>query len=109
MTVVEYKGMWWDPADTVAYPDIVPSTMAINEKTKLAFKGHLTLNFHLGSRKYSPEAVLSIYSPVYPIVKERASNNNWARLELPLPVCAATREFFLECARAVDAKLKGIE
>ena len=105
---IEYKGMFWDPNETVTYPGEVPNTMAINEKTKLAFKGKLTLNFHLKSARYSPEAVLAVFSRKYPEIHERASNNNWARMELPLPISSATRDFFLSCAEAVDRKLKGI-
>lgn len=105
---IEYKGMFWKPEETISYPDVVPSTMAINKKSKLAFSGKLTLNFHLNSARYLPEAVIAVYSRKYPEIHERPGNNNWARLEIPLPISASTRDFFLECARAVDAKLKGL-
>lgn len=108
MKAIEYKGMFWRPSEVVAYPFDVPSTMAINEKTKLAFKGKLTLNFHLNSSRYSPEAVLSVYSRDYPVIRERAENNNLARMELPLPISLVTKCFLLKSAVAVDAKLKGI-
>jgi len=106
--LVEYKGMSWDPTETVTYPGILPCTMAIDRLWKLLHRGRLTLNFHRDSSRYSPESVLSVYSRDLPKREPRADNNNWNRMELPLPISSATRDFFLECARAVDARLKGL-
>jgi len=101
--------MYWNSEDEVKYPDLVPSTMSINEKSKLAFSGTLTLNFHQDSAKYDREAVIAVYSKTEPSVKERPLNNGWTRNEIVLPLSSATYEFFLECAYQVKARLEGVK
>jgi len=106
--IVEYKGMCWNPEETVTYPKILNCTMAIDRLWKLLQRGKTTLNFHRNSVRYSPEAVLSVYSRDLPKREPRADNNNWNRMELPFPISSVTRDFFFECSSAVDARLKGL-
>jgi len=109
MTVIEYKGMWYDKSEEIVYPTKLNATMAINKFWKLALRhATTTLNFHHGSTVYSPEAVLATYDFDPPVREARPDNNGWYRNETPFPLNAATRDFFLECAEAVDRKLKGL-
>ena len=109
MAIVQYKGLWYDQDETVTYPEKLNSTFAVDKYEKLVMNGKVTFNFHHNSYKFKPEVVLSCYTPFAPEKKRRADNNNWYRMELPFPISSQTRDFFLECARRVDAMLKGIK
>ena len=112
MAIVQYKGLWYNSDETVTYPEKLNVTfplIAPDEDFKLTINGKVTLNTHHGSYAHKPEVVLSVYSPLAPKKSRRNGNGKWYRMELPFPISSATRDFFLECARKVDAKLKGIE
>ena len=108
MTVVEYKGLYYDKSEEIVYPEKLNATFALDKYEKLVMNGKVTFNFHHNSYAFGPEVVLAVYTPVAPEKKRRADNNNWYRNEIPFPICSETRDFFLKCAMAVDAKLKGL-
>lgn len=102
-----YFGLNFTEAVKLKHP--VPSTMTIDYSTKLSLKGSLCLDFHRNSYRYNNEAVLSVWAHDYPVVKHRSKNSNWGRNEIVLPISVETRDFFLECAYEVDARLKGVK
>lgn len=105
----EYHGMSWDSREQIVFAIPIDATMAIDRDTKLVMeKAKASFNFHKNSFKYNPQVVLAVYSRLYPAKQKRAYNNDWARNEIMFPISVATRDFFLECARIVDAKLKRI-
>lgn len=86
----------------------VPLTLTMSEREKLVFHGPLSAEFPKGSYKYGRECVLTVWSVTYPTVQVRAYNNGFARLEIPIPVSSALRDFFLAVAFEIDRQLKGV-
>jgi len=71
--------------------------------------GNLTLDFHTNSYKFNDEAVLTVWAYAYPWVELRSKNGSFGRNEIVLPISSETRDFFMECAYEIDARLKGIK
>jgi len=86
----------------------VPLTLTVSEREKMVFEGDFLAEFPKGSYKYQPECVLTVWSSIYPTVQLRARNHGFARLELPIPISSALRDFFLECAFEIDKQLHEI-
>ena len=65
-------------------PDVNASfTWSKGEKAYL--RGKLSFDRHKGSYKYPNEVVLSVWSKEPPEIAERAFNNGYYRIEIPIP------------------------
>lgn len=88
---------------------LIPSTMTINDDTKLTQNGNQTLDFHSNSYRYPNQAVLTNWAYHYPWVEFRAKNDGYGRTEIPFPINAETERFFMQCAYEVSARRKGVK
>lgn len=102
-----YFGLGFTEAVKFSIP--VPSTTTINDTSKLSMTGNLTLDFHTNSYRYDDEAVLTVWAYAYPWVEFRSKNGGFGRNEIVLPLSSETRDFFMQCAYEIDARLKGIK
>lgn len=76
----------------------VKATMALSSTEKIEFQGSLSFDRHEGSYQYPNEVVISVWSHGKPVFKERAVNDGYYRVEIPVP----QRVFTKMCERALE-------
>ena len=84
---------------TFQIPQLVPMTWALNPTQKLRMMVRASVDFHQGSYKYGPEAVLSLFSYQYPTLNLRsATNGKNFRVECMVPL----EDHFLQIRRELE-------
>jgi len=76
----------------------VKATMALSATEKVEFSGSLSFDRHEGSYMYDNEVVVSVWSHDKPVFKERAVNDGYYRVEIPVPQQVFTKM----CERALE-------
>jgi len=77
-------------------PEIQPKvkvTLALSPTEKVEQEGIFTIDRHEGSYKYADEVVLTVWSCDKPILKQRAYNDGYYRVEIPIPKATAIKLF----------------
>ena len=83
---------------TPSIKPVVKTTMALSSSEKVEFQGSLSFDRHEGSYMYPNEVVVSVWSHSKPVVKQRAYNDGYYRVEIPVP----QRVFTKMCERALE-------
>lgn len=82
-------------------PTIKPTvkvTMALSPVEKAVLEGQLSFDRHEGSYRFPEEVVISVWCHGKPIIRQRAYNNGYYRVEIPVP----RRVFTKMCEKALQ-------
>lgn len=82
-------------------PEIAPTvkcTFAISKDAKYIQEGTLTFDRHENSYKFNDEVVITVWSRESPCTSQRADNDGYYRVEIPVP----KQVFIKMCEKALE-------
>lgn len=95
----DYFGLtMWDLTPTIK--PTVHCTFALSPTEKAVMEGKLSFDRHEGSYVYPEEVVISLWTTEKPVIKERAFNGGYYRVEIVVP-----RKVFTKMAEKALEKL----
>lgn len=82
-------------------PEVKPkvkATVAVSPQKKWVQEGLLSFDRHEGSYQFPEEVVITVWSREPPVVKDRAFNEGYYRVEIPVPKAV----FIKMCEKALQ-------